>query len=195
MKFNQTYVKRLIFILSLWPLLSISINIFQDTLGANPIEFIERHFGKWTLIFLCLTLSMTPIRRITNISQWILYRRMLGLFVFFYASIHLLCYIALDYHFDWVDIKNDIIKHRYVLVGFLAWILLLPLAITSSDKMIRKLKANWKLLHRLIYVIAILGVLHFIWLVKKDITEPLIYAAIVSILLILRLNILRRKKL
>ena len=195
MKFNQTYVKRLIFILSLWPLLSISINIFQDTLGANPIEFIERHFGKWTLIFLCLTLSMTPLRRITNISQWILYRRMLGLFVFFYASIHLLCYIALDYHFDWVDIKNDILKHRYVLVGFLAWLLLLPLAITSSDKMIRKLKANWKLLHRLIYVIAILGVLHFIWLVKKDITEPLIYAAIVSILLILRLNILRRKKL
>ncbi len=194
MKFNQTYVKRLIFILSLWPLLSISINIFQDTLSANPIEFIERHFGKWTLIFLCLTLSMTPLRRITNISQWILYRRMLGLFVFFYASIHLLCYIALDYHFDWVDIKNDIIKHRYVLVGFLAWILLLPLAITSSDKMIRKLKANWKLLHRLIYVIAILGVLHFIWLVKKDITEPLIYAAIVSILLILRLNIFRRKK-
>jgi len=195
LKFNQTYVKRLIFILSLWPLLSISINIFQDTLGANPIEFIERHFGKWTLIFLCLTLSMTPLRRITNISQWILYRRMLGLFVFFYASIHLLCYIALDYHFDWVDIKNDIIKHRYVLVGFLGWLLLLPLAITSSDKMIRKLKANWKLLHRLIYVIAILGVLHFIWLVKKDITEPLIYAAIVSILLILRLNILRRKKL
>jgi sulfoxide reductase heme-binding subunit YedZ len=194
LKFNQTYVKRLIFILSLWPLLSISINIFQDTLGANPIEFIERHFGKWTLIFLCLTLSMTPLRRITNISQWILYRRMLGLFVFFYASIHLLCYIALDYHFDWVDIKNDIIKHRYVLVGFLGWLLLLPLAITSSDKMIRKLKANWKLLHRLIYVIAILGVLHFIWLVKKDITEPLIYAAIVSILLILRLNIFRRKK-
>jgi len=194
LKFNQTYVKRFIFILSLWPLLSISINIFQDTLGANPIEFIERHFGKWTLIFLCLTLSMTPLRRITNISQWILYRRMLGLFVFFYASIHLLCYIALDYHFDWVDIKNDIIKHRYVLVGFLGWLLLLPLAITSSDKMIRKLKANWKLLHRLIYIIAILGVLHFIWLVKKDITEPLIYAAIVSILLILRLNIFRRKK-
>ena len=194
MKFNQIYVKRFIFILSLWPLLSISINILQDTLGANPIEFIERHFGKWTLIFLCLTLSMTPLRRITNISQWILYRRMLGLFVFFYASIHLLCYIALDYHFAWVDIKNDIIKHRYVLVGFLAWLLLLPLAITSSDKMIRKLKKNWKLLHRLIYVIAILGVLHFIWLVKKDITEPLIYAAIVSILLILRLNIFRSKK-
>ena len=194
MKFNQTYIERLIFILGLWPILSISIHIFQDSLGANPVEFIERHFGKWTLIFLCLTLSMTPLRRITNISQWILYRRMLGLFVFFYASIHLLCYIGLDYHFAWIDIKNDIIKHRFVLVGFLGWILLLPLAITSSDKMIRRLKTNWKLLHRLIYVIAILGVLHFIWLVKKDLTEPLIYAAIISILLILRLNIFKRKK-
>ena len=194
MKFNQTYIKHLIFILSLWPLLSISIYIFQDNLGANPIEFIERHFGKWTLIFLCLTLSMTPLRRITNISEWILYRRMLGLFVFFYASIHLLCYVGLDYHFAWIDIKNDIIKHRYVLVGFLAWLLLFPLAITSSDKMIRRLKVNWKRLHRLIYAIAILGVLHFMWLVKKDLTEPLIYAAIVSILLILRLDIFNRKK-
>ena len=194
MKFNQTYIERLIFILGLWPILSISIHIFQDSLGANPVEFIERHFGKWTLIFLCLTLSMTPLRRITNISQWILYRRMLGLFVFFYASIHLLCYIGLDYHFAWIDIKNDIIKHRYVLVGFLAWLLLFPLAITSSDKMIRRLKVNWKRLHRLIYAIAILGVLHFMWLVKKDLTEPLIYAAIVSILLILRLDIFNRKK-
>ena len=137
---------------------------------------------------------MTPLRRITNISEWILYRRMLGLFVFFYASIHLLCYIGLDYQFAWVDIKNDIIKHRYVLVGFLAWLLLLPLAITSSDKMMRRLKVNWKRLHRLSYVIAILGVLHFIWLVKKDLTEPLIYAVIISILLILRLNIFNRKK-
>jgi sulfoxide reductase heme-binding subunit YedZ len=194
LKFNHIFIKRLIFIASLWPILSIGIDIFQNNLGANPVEFIERHFGKWTLIFLCLTLSMTPLRRITKINQWILYRRMLGLFVFFYASIHLICYIGLDYQFAWIDIKNDIIKHRYVLVGFLAWLLLLPLAITSSDKMIRKLRKNWKLLHRLIYVIAILGVLHFIWLDKKDITEPLIYAAIVSILLILRLNIFRSKK-
>jgi sulfoxide reductase heme-binding subunit YedZ len=194
LKFNHIFIKRLIFIASLWPILSIGIDIFQNNLGANPVEFIERHFGKWTLIFLCLTLSMTPLRRITKINQWILYRRMLGLFVFFYASIHLICYIGLDYQFAWIDIKNDIIKHRYVLVGFLAWLLLLPLAITSSEKMIRKLKKNWKLLHRLIYVIAILGVLHFIWLVKKDITEPLIYAAIFSILLILRLNIFRSKK-
>ena len=193
MKLNQIYIKRLIFTLSLWPILSLSIDILQNNLGANPVEFIERHFGKWTLIFLCLTLSMTPLRKITGISQWILYRRMLGLFVFFYASIHLLCYVGIDYQFAITDIKNDIVKHRYVLVGFLAWLLLLPLALTSSDKMIRRLKAHWKRLHRLIYLIAILGVLHFMWLVKKDITEPLIYAAIVLLLFILRLNILKFK--
>jgi sulfoxide reductase heme-binding subunit YedZ len=195
LKFNQIYIKRLIFIASLWPILSIGIDIFQNNVGANPVEFIERHFGKWTLIFLCLTLSMTPLRRITKINQWILYRRMLGLFVFFYASIHLLCYIGLDYQFAWLDIKNDIIKHRYVLVGFLGWLLLLPLAITSSDKMIRRLKANWKKLHSLIYVIAILGVLHFIWLVKKDITEPLIYGVIILFLFALRLNLFKNRKL
>ncbi|NDF80900.1 MAG: sulfoxide reductase heme-binding subunit YedZ [Methylophilaceae bacterium] len=137
---------------------------------------------------------MTPLRKITHINQWILYRRMLGLFTFFYASIHLLCYIGLDYQFAWVDIKNDISKHRYVLVGFLGWLLLLPLAITSSDNMIRKLKSNWKRLHRLIYLIAILGVLHFVWLVKKDVTEPLIYAAIILVLFLFRLNIFKLRR-
>jgi sulfoxide reductase heme-binding subunit YedZ len=195
LKLNQIYIKRLIFIISLWPILSLSVAIFLNNLGANPVEFIERHFGKWALIFLCLTLSMTPLRRITHMNQWILYRRMLGLFTFFYATVHLLCYIGLDYHFAWIDIKNDIIKHRYVLVGFLGWLLLLPLAITSSDKMMRKLKFNWKRLHRLIYLIAILGVLHFLWLVKKDITEPLIYAFIIFILFLLRLNMFKRQKL
>jgi sulfoxide reductase heme-binding subunit YedZ len=192
---NQIYIKRLIFIISLWPILSLSVAIFLNNLGANPVEFIERHFGKWALIFLCLTLSMTPLRSITHMNQWILYRRMLGLFTFFYATVHLLCYIGLDYHFAWIDIKNDIIKHRYVLVGFIGWLLLLPLAITSSDKMMRKLKFNWKRLHRLIYLIAILGVLHFLWLVKKDITEPLIYAFIIFILFLLRLNMFKRQKL
>ena len=195
MKLNQIYIKRLIFIVSLWPVSSLGFAIFLNNLGANPVEFIERHFGKWALIFLCLTLSMTPLRRITHMNQWILYRRMLGLFTFFYATVHLLCYIGLDYQFAWIDIKNDIIEHRYVLVGFLGWLLLLPLAITSSDKMIRKLKFNWKKIHRLIYLIAILGVLHFLWLVKKDITEPLIYAFIIFILFLLRLNIYKRQKL
>ena len=192
MQINYTYLKRLIFILSLWPLVSIGLDTFQNNLGANPIEAIERHFGKWTLIFLCLTLSMTPLRRFTNISQWILFRRMLGLFVFFYASVHLLCYVGLDYQFAWSDMKNDILKHRYVLIGFAGWLLLLPLAITSSNKMIQKLKTNWKRLHRLVYIIAILGVLHFLWLVKKDITQPLIYGAIFLILFICRINFKRK---
>jgi sulfoxide reductase heme-binding subunit YedZ len=194
LKINQIYIKRLIFTVSLWPVLSLSLAIFLNNLGANPIEFIERHFGKWSLIFLCLTLSMTPLRNITHMNQWILYRRMLGLFTFFYVTVHLLCYIGLDYHFAWIDIKDDIIKHRYVLIGFSGWLLLLPLAITSSDEMKRKLKSNWKRLHRLIYLIAILGVLHFTWLVKKDITEPLIYASIIFILFLLRLNIFKWKK-
>jgi sulfoxide reductase heme-binding subunit YedZ len=193
LRLNQNSIKRIIFVLSLWPLLSIGINIFQNNLGANPVEFIERHFGEWTLIYLCLTLSMTPLRNITGTAQWILYRRMLGLFTFFYATIHLLCYLGIDYQFAWLDIKNDIVKHRYVLLGFLSWLLLLPLALTSSDHMIRKLKMNWKRLHRLIYLIAILGILHFIWLVKKDITEPIIYAGIVSLLFLLRLNIFKRQ--
>lgn len=194
MRLNQNSIKRIIFVLSLWPLLSIGINIFQNNLGANPVEFIERHFGEWTLIYLCLTLSMTPLRNITGTAQWILYRRMLGLFTFFYATIHLLCYLGIDYQFAWLDIKNDIVKHRYVLLGFLSWLLLLPLALTSSDHMIRKLKMNWKRLHRLIYLIAILGILHFIWLVKKDITEPLIYGSIIFILFLLRLNVFKRKR-
>ena len=104
MKFNQKYIKYLIFIASLWPILSIGIDIFENNLGANPVEFVERHFGKWTLIFLCLTLSMTPLRKLTKINQWISYRRMLGLFVFFYASVHLLCYLGLDYQFEWMEI-------------------------------------------------------------------------------------------
>ena len=194
MKLNQNYIKSSILILSLWPIVSIGIDILQNNLGANPVEFIERHFGEWTLIFLCLTLSMTPLRNITTFSQWTLYRRMLGLFTFFYASVHLLSYIGLDYQFAWIDIRNDIIKHRYILVGFLGWLLLLPLAITSSDHMIRRLKMNWKRLHRLIYIIAVLSILHFMWLVKKDITEPLIYTIIIFILLLLRLNIFKRKK-
>jgi sulfoxide reductase heme-binding subunit YedZ len=194
LRLNQNSIKRIIFVLSLWPLLSIGINIFQNNLGANPVQFIERHFGEWTLIYLCLTLSMTPLRNITGTAQWILYRRMLGLFTFFYATIHLLCYLGIDYQFAWLDIKNDIVKHRYVLLGFLSWLLLLPLALTSSDHMIRKLKMNWKRLHRLIYLIAILGILHFIWLVKKDITEPLIYGSIIFILFLLRLNVFKRKR-
>ena len=179
-------LKPIIFLICFWPLFSIGYTIYIDNLGANPIEYIEKHFGLWALIFLCLTLSLTPLKEITQIGKWILYRRMLGLFVFFYASIHLLMYLGLDYQFAWSDIKDDIVKHKYVLVGFLAWLLLIPLAFTSSNKMIKRLKRRWKSLHQLIYVIAILAILHFVWLVKKDMTEPIIYGSILGGLLLIR---------
>ena len=180
-------LKPIIFLVCLWPLLSIGYSIYTDNLGANPIEYIEKHFGLWALIFLCLTLSLTPLKKITHSGKWILYRRMLGLFVFFYASIHLLMYLGLDYQFAWLDIKDDILKHKYVLVGFLAWLLLIPLAFTSTNKMIKRLKRRWKSLHQLIYVVAILAILHFVWLVKKDMTQPIIYGSVVGALLLMRI--------
>jgi sulfoxide reductase heme-binding subunit YedZ len=183
---NINKIKRVIFFLSLWPILSIAISAYNDSLGANPVEFIERHFGLWTLIFLCLTLSITPLSIISNQKLVISFRRMIGLYSFFYACIHLMAYLWIDYMFDWSEITKDIIKHRYVLIGFGAWLLMLPLAITSTNRMIKRLRQNWKLLHRLIYLIAIFGVLHFFWLVKKDYSEPMIYAFIVFLLLLFR---------
>ena len=147
------------------------------------------HFGEWTLIFICLTLAMSPLKRITNLSFWIKFRRMLGLFVFFYATIHLLTYVGLDYRFDWQPIFNDVLKKKYIFIGFSAWLLLIPLAITSSQKMIKILKHNWKNLHRLIYVIAIFGSLHYIWLSKTIFFKPLIYTTIIVVLLALRIKI------
>ena len=188
-KIQPLVIKRVLFVFCLFPIYSIAYTIYQDALGANPVEFLERHFGKWTLIFLCLTLAITPIRNLTKNPKWIIYRRMLGLFVFFYATAHLMIYLMIDYQLDWNGIKRDISKHRYVLVGFLAWILLLPLALTSTNKMIQRLKRKWKMLHRLAYVIAILGLLHFLWLVKKDITQPVIYAIIIAVLFLMRVKL------
>ena len=150
------------------------------------------HFGEWTLIFICLTLAMSPLKRITNLSFWIKFRRMLGLFVFFYATIHLLTYVGLDYRFDWQPIFNDVLKKKYIFIGFSAWLLLIPLAVTSSQKMIKILKHNWKNLHRLIYVIAIFGSLHYIWLSKTIFFKPLIYTIIIVVLLALRIKIKKK---
>ena len=182
------FFKKIVFLLCLWPIISMCFTFFTNNFGANPVNEIIHHFGKWTLIFICLTLSISPLRRITKSNNWLVYRKMLGLFVFFYASIHLLTYAGLDHHFAWNIILEDIIKHRYVLVGATAWLLLLPLAITSSQKMKKILKHKWVKLHRLVYIIAILGVLHYLWLVKKDLTQPMIYATIVTILLLLRIK-------
>jgi len=186
------YFKAFIFFLCLWPIGIIISNIYYNDLGAEPVKKIMNHFGEWTLIFICLTLSMSPLKRITNLSLWIKFRRMLGLFVFFYATIHLLTYVGLDYRFDWEPIINDVLKKKYIFIGFSAWLLLIPLAATSSQKMIRILKHNWKNLHRLVYVIAIFGSLHYIWLSKTIFFKPLIYTAIIVVLLALRIKIKKR---
>ena len=182
------YSKIFVFLLCLWPLYSIIYQIFNNKLGAEPVDKIINHFGEWTLIFIFLTLSMSPLKKITNSTIWIKYRRMLGLFVFFYASIHLLSYVGLDYRFDFQPIINDVLKKKFVFIGFAAWLLLIPLAITSSNKMMRILKHNWKKIHRLIYVIGIFGVLHFIWLSKTIFFKPLIFLVILIILLLFRVN-------
>jgi sulfoxide reductase heme-binding subunit YedZ len=135
---------------------------------------------------------MTPLKRLTNLTMWVSFRRMLGLFVFFYASLHLLTYIGIDYRFNWQPILDDVFKKKYIFIGFAAWVLLIPLAITSSQKMIKLLKNNWKRLHRLIYMIAIFGSLHYIWLSKTIFFKPLVYLVIILVLLALRIKIKKR---
>ena len=186
------YFKPFVFILCLLPLGIIILDIYYNNLGAEPVKKIMNHFGEWTLIFICLTLTMSPLKRITNLGFWIKFRRMLGLFVFFYATIHLLTYVGLDYRFDWEPIINDVLKKKYIFIGFSAWLLLIPLAITSSQKMIKILGRNWKNLHRLVYVIAIFGSLHYIWLSKTIFFKPLIYTLIIVVLLALRIKIKKR---
>lgn len=156
-------------------------------LGANPIEFITRSTGTWTLAGLLVTLSITPLRRLTGRADLVRYRRMLGLFTFFYGCLHFATYIWLDQFFDPAAIAKDIVKRPFITVGFTAFVLLIPLAATSTHAMMRRLGRRWQQLHRLVYPIAVLGVIHFLWLVKKDLTEPLIYGVALALLLALRL--------
>ena len=187
----KKYFKSVIFFLSSIPFIIIIAKIFLDQLGPEPIKEITHHTGEWTLLFLVFTLLMSPLKRFTNLNIWISIRRMLGLFAFFYASLHMSTYVGLDYQFDLSAISKDILTKKFIFVGFAAWFLMIPLALTSSKKMMSVLRKNWKKLHRLIYLISILGVIHFLWLVKKDLTEPLIYLLIIIILLILRINFKR----
>ena len=184
----KKYFKPLVFAFSTIPFIVISYKIFLNKLGPEPIKEITHHTGEWTLLFLIFTLAMSPLKQITNMNIWISVRRMLGLFAFFYASLHMLTYVGLDYRFDMNEISKDILTKRFIFVGFAAWLLLVPLALTSSKKMMSVLKQYWKKLHRLIYLIALLGVTHFIWLVKKDVTEPLIYLLIILFLLAFRVK-------
>jgi sulfoxide reductase heme-binding subunit YedZ len=182
----QKYIKIPIFFLCLLPIFIIIYQIVFNQLGPEPVKQITHVTGEWTLRFIIITLAITPLQKFTKLNFWIRYRRMFGLFVFFYASTHLMIYVGLDYHFDLSSIGDDIIKKKYIFVGFLAWLLLVPLALTSSNRMIRFLKDKWKKLHKLIYLIALLGIVHFLWLVKVITAEPLIYLVIILILLMLR---------
>ena len=185
----RRYYKTLVFFLSLWPIYVISYQIIFNQLGPEPVDRIINHFGEWTLIFILLTLSMTPLKKITKSVEWIKFRRMLGLFTFFYASIHMLSYVGLDYRFDFEPLINDVLKKKFIFIGFSAWLLLIPLAITSSERMVRLLKQNWKKIHRLIYIIGIFGVLHYIWLSKTIFFKPLIFLILLIILLLFRIKI------
>ena len=179
--------KAWIALLCLLPLLRLIVLGGSGGLGANPIEFITRSTGTWTLVGLLVTLSVTPLRRLTGRADFIRYRRMLGLFTFFYACLHFITYIWLDQFFDPAAIAKDIVKRPFITVGFTAFVLLIPLAATSTHAMMRRLGRRWQQLHRLVYPIALLGVIHFLWLVKKDLTEPLIYGAVLTLLLVMRL--------
>ena len=186
---NQVaWVKAGLFALFLVPFARLVYGAFANSLGANPIETITRSTGWWTLFLLMVTLSVTPLRRWTRANWLLKLRRTLGLFVFFYASLHFMTFVWFDHWFDAAGILKDVVKRPFVTVGFAAYLLLLPLAMTSTDRMVRRLGRNWQRLHRLVYVIAVLGVVHFWWLVKRDVTEPLMFALALVVLLGIRLG-------
>ena len=176
------------FVLCLGPAFVLTWKGFHDLLGANPIDVITRTTGRWTLTFLLITLAITPLRRITSMAWLIRFRRMLGLFAFFYGCLHLMTYVWLDKFFDVHAMLHDIAKRRFITAGMTAWALMLPLALTSTAGWIRRLGGKrWRILHRLIYFSAAAGVVHFIWLVKADLRRPLTYAALLAVLLTFRL--------
>ena len=181
------YFKPLIFILCLAPLLRLGWKALNSALGANPIQVITFSTGTWTLSFLLITLAITPLRKLTRQYWLIQYRRMLGLFAFFYGCLHFTTYLWLDQFFDLHSIYKDIYKRPFITAGFTAFVLMIPLAVTSTKWAIRKLGKRWQMLHRLIYASAIAGVVHYIWLVKKDLRTPLIFATVLGALLLYRI--------
>jgi sulfoxide reductase heme-binding subunit YedZ len=197
---KQSRIKMLkvtIFLVCLLPLSKLLLEAFGIagfSLGPNPIEELIHRCGIWGLNFLLITLSITPLRRITHWNWLIRLRRMLGLFAFFYVSLHFLVYAGLDQRFNLAVIIEDIVERPYITLGITGLLLLVPLAITSTAGMMRRLGRRWSQLHRLVYLVPILGTWHFYWQVKKDITEPLIYAGILFVLLGFRLVVSIRKK-
>ena len=187
MKKVALWLKPIVFVLCTLPALNLLYAGLHGNLGANPVETITHATGEWALRMLLVTLAITPLRKLTGLNTIMRVRRMLGLFMFFYVSAHLLTYVWLDAFFDLAYIWDDIAKRLYITVGFAGFCLLLPLALTSTNAMIRRLGAKrWQRLHRLAYPAALAGVLHFWWLVKADVREPFIYAAILAILMLAR---------
>ena len=189
-------LKIAVFGLCLLPLTILVLQTFGVgglSLGANPIEELIHRLGKWGLRFLLITLAVTPLRKLTGWNWLLRFRRMLGLFAFFYALLHFMTYAGLDQRFDLAVIIEDIAERPYITIGMIALLLLLPLALTSTNGMMRRLGKRWQKLHRLVYVIAILGVWHFYWQVKLDTLEALIYAGILAVLLGFRLLVWRRR--
>ena len=181
-------IKPWVFVACLVPLAWLMWRALTGGLTANPIEDITHRTGDWTLRLLMVTLAITPLRRLLGWSSLASYRRMIGLFAFFYAALHLSTYLVLDFFFAFDLILDDVIERRYVTAGFTGFMLLLPLALTSTTGMIRRLGgARWRQLHRLVYLAAVAGVVHYLWLVKIDIGPPLVYAAVLAVLLGLRL--------
>jgi len=182
--------KPLVFVAGLAPLAWMicgALQLFGASLGADPVKKLEHECGKTALNFLLLTLSVTPVRNLTGLPQLLRLRRMLGLFVFFYAVVHFTVYLVLDLELNLALVGADIVKRPYITIGFTALLLLVPLALTSTNGMMRRLGRRWQSLHRLIYVIAALAVWHFYWQVKRDVREPLIYLGILALLLAYRL--------
>jgi len=184
----QKFYKPLLFSVSLTPVSILIYNGLTDNLTANPIEHITYFTGDWTIYFLLITLSITPLRNLTGRTSLIRYRRMLGLFAYFYACLHFLTYIVLNQFFDIDAISEDIIDRPYITIGFTAFVLLAPLAVTSTKKMVTRLGNRWRQLHSLIYLITGLGILHYYWLVKADTRIPILLAIIFIILMVLRLK-------
>ena len=191
-KNNRTVFKGLIFLLALLPLVLLVLGVLQDSLGPDPAKALSHMSGDWALRFLMLTLAITPLRLLSHSSEWVHYRRMLGLFTFFYAFIHLLIYCLFLLGLQWQDLWADVIKRPYITVGFLAWLLLLPLAVTSTNQWQRKLGRQWSRLHQLIYVIGVLVLLHIIWQARSDLAEPLLYVLIFFLLMCFRLPLIKR---
>ena len=185
---HMTVMKALLFATCLVPLAWLTWDALHDGLGADPVAALEHRSGDWALRLLLATLAVTPLRRLTGRAELVRFRRMLGMFAFFYACVHLTIYVVIDLGAYWSQLFADIVKRPYITVGVAAWLLLVPLAVTSTRGMMRRLGRHWQRLHRLVYVIALLAIVHFLWLVKADHREPLLYLAIFGALMLLRID-------